>query len=148
MSRRQIPWEEIRAAYGEGATRKARIQRYGVPYSTLSNHIRAEGWTVSPEETLSDKISADPLAPKKAPARRRSPGKTVLPRLRQAARRLQQTAAVLLSAAENGDEVSIRDVKELAALLRELTALAHSIESSQPEPVRVVLEPPLDEWAM
>ena len=148
MTRRKIPWEDIRAAYGEGVTRQALAQRYAVSYSALSRHIRTEGWTVAPAETLSDKMPADPSAPKKAPARRRSPGKSVFPRLRQAARRLQQTAAVLLSAAENGDEVSIRDVKELAALLRELTALAHSIESSQPEPVRVVLEPPLDEWAM
>ena len=145
MSRPKIPWERLRDAYEKGADPCALAQQYGVSCSTVRRHIRAEGWTASCKPHAITFTKGDPSRP---PAGKKPPEQSVLPQLHQAARRLQEAAAALLAAAEGGDEVSIRDVQDLAALLRELTNLALSLDESGPGLVRVVLEPPLEDWAM
>ena len=61
-------------------------------------------------------------------------------KLRQAVRRLSVCAARLAEEAESG-AADVRSVKELAAVLRELTALGRALEQEEEtdETVRVVL---------
>ena len=69
-------------------------------------------------------------------------------KLRQAVRRLSVCAARLAEEAESG-AADVRSVKELAAVLRELTALARALEQEEEkdETVRVVLTEEVEPWS-
>ncbi|MBO4854656.1 MAG: hypothetical protein J5482_05925 [Oscillospiraceae bacterium] len=150
MIRPKIAWEPLRDAYEKGASPHQLAQQYSVSLSAVYRHIRADGWTPPPKRKSASRRAAPDkkTASPRLPAGKQMSAGSMLPQLHQAALRLQKTAAILLTAAENGDEVSIREVKDLASLLRELATLTVSLDESGPDLVRVVLEPPLDEWAM
>ena len=69
-------------------------------------------------------------------------------KLRQAVRRLSVCAARLAEEAESG-AADVRSVKELAAVLRELTALGRALEQEEEkdETVRVVLTEEVEPWS-
>ena len=69
-------------------------------------------------------------------------------KLRQAVRRLSVCAARLAEEAESG-AADVRSVKELAAVLRELTALVRALEQEEEkdETVRVVLTEEVEPWS-
>ena len=69
-------------------------------------------------------------------------------KLRQAVRRLSVCAARLAEEAESG-AADVRSVKELAAVLRERTALGRALEQEeeQDETVRVVLTEEVEPWS-
>lgn len=69
-------------------------------------------------------------------------------KLRQAVRRLSVCAARLAEEAESG-AADVRSVKELAAALRELTALGRALEQEEEkdETVRVVLAEEVEPWS-
>lgn len=69
-------------------------------------------------------------------------------KLRQAVRRLSVCAARLAEEAESGG-TDVRSVKELAAVLRELTALGRALEQEEErgETVRVVLAEEVEPWS-
>lgn len=69
-------------------------------------------------------------------------------KLRQAVRRLSVCAARLAEEAESG-AADVRSVKELAAVLRELTALGRVLEQEEEkdETVRVVLTEEVEPWS-
>lgn len=69
-------------------------------------------------------------------------------KLRQAVRRLSVCAARLAEEAESG-AADVRSVKELAAVLRELTALGRTLEQEEEkdETVRVVLTEEVEPWS-
>ena len=69
-------------------------------------------------------------------------------KLRQAVRRLSVCAARLAEEAESG-AADVRSVKELAAGLRELTALGRALEQEEEkdETVRVVLTEEVEPWS-
>ena len=69
-------------------------------------------------------------------------------KLRQAVRRLSVCAARLAEEAESG-AADVRSVKELAAVLRELTALGRALELEEEmeETVRVVVSEEVEPWS-
>ena len=69
-------------------------------------------------------------------------------KLRQAVRRLSVCAARLAEEAESG-AADVRSVKELEAVLRELTALGRALEQEEEkdETVRVVLTEEVEPWS-
>ena len=69
-------------------------------------------------------------------------------KLRQAVRRLSVCAARLAEEAERG-AADVRSVKELASVLRELTALGRALEQEEEkdETVRVVLTEEVEPWS-
>ena len=69
-------------------------------------------------------------------------------KLRQAVRRLSVCAARLAEEAESG-AADVRSVEELAAVLRELTALGRALEQEEEkdETVRVVLTEEVEPWS-
>ena len=69
-------------------------------------------------------------------------------KLRQAVRRLSVCAARLAEEAESG-AADVRSVTELAAVLRELTALGRALEQEEEkdETVRVVLTEEVEPWS-
>ena len=69
-------------------------------------------------------------------------------KLRQAVRRLSVCAARLAEEAESG-AADVRSVKELAAVLRELTAPGRALEQEEEkdETVRVVLTEEVEPWS-
>jgi uncharacterized protein YjcR len=121
--RRDIPWQEARSAFRAGATLADLGRRYGVDPTTVAYHCRREGWAADLPE---------------APA--------VLPR-RDLIARLEGLAASLLSAAERGEVGSVKDVKDLAALAKDLAALRRGQTADAPAVIRVELSPEVEPWA-
>ncbi|MBQ9393478.1 MAG: hypothetical protein IJU18_05760 [Oscillospiraceae bacterium] len=123
MSRPAVPWDEVRRRYQQGEEPASLAQRYGVSVDTVRRHARQERWNGAGRPD-------------------------VRPRLAQACRQLQCAAAAMMSRAETDGEVSVKDVKELAALLRELAALEKSLVQEAPPAVRVVLAPETEAWSV
>ncbi|MBE6989312.1 MAG: hypothetical protein E7426_01020 [Ruminococcaceae bacterium] len=121
MSRPAIPWDRLRRDYESGVPEALLCARHGVSRSSLSRHRRAEGWAAP----------SDPLAA----------------RLDRVAARLERASSALLAAAESGGEVNLREIKDMAALLKELSALRRTAAEDAPARVRVVLAAELADWA-
>lgn len=115
-----IPWERIREQYEtEQGTRQELAERFGVAYSTLCRRAARENW------------------------QRRGQRET----LRTAVRQLAGTAVRL--ARDAREEPDVRTVKDLSAVLRELTALGRALEQEEErgETVRVVLAEEVEPWS-
>ena len=64
------------------------------------------------------------------------------------AQQLSKAARELLGRTEAGEEVSIRDIKELTAVLKELLSLENTLAGeSRAESIRVVFEGEAEEWS-
>lgn len=123
MKRATVPWQEIRGRFARGETCAALAQCYGIAPSTVARHARQEQW----QRAQGDSSSRH--------------------RMEQAVEKLQRAAEELLTRLQSGDADNVRQVKDLASLLRELAALEKSLEEDRPVAVRVVLSQPLDDWA-
>lgn len=115
-----LPWEQLRQEYErEGLTYQELAQRYGVSTSTVSRRARADGWG------------------------RRGGSR----------RRIEEVSGQLLAVVEEAlagrsDPLSVRELKDLTALLREMLALRELAQKEKggEETVHVVLEGPLEDW--
>ncbi len=123
MRGKSVPWQEVRRRYEQGEKCAALAREYGVSVSTVSRRARAEQW--GGEATLA--------------ASRES--------MRRALRQLEQSAEVLLQRVQSEDAANAREIKDLAALLRDLAALEKSLGEDAPALIRVVLSEPLEDWA-
>ena len=121
--RREIPWEEVRTAYRAGATFAALGRRYGVDPTTVAYHCRREGW-----EPPAPVRPVSPLPPE------------------EMAVRLEILTAALLADADRG-QVGVKDVKDLAALAKDLAALRRGQTADAPAVIRVELSPEVEPWA-
>lgn len=64
------------------------------------------------------------------------------------AQQLGKAARELLERVDSGEEVSIRDIKELTAVLKDLLALENTLDGEQrAENIRVVFEGEAEEWS-
>lgn len=119
---KEVKWSQARREYERGATYTALAEKYGVSIATVSRRARLEGW-----------------------------GKRG--QMRVGGGTIALVAERLLAAAETAllsDEgtMTIREMKELAGLVRELTALRDAEERGDDSgTVRVVLEGETERWS-
>jgi len=124
--RKDIPWEEVREAYRSGVPCRKLARRYGVSSSTVYRRRDRERW----DGALFPAADAG-----SSPAR-----------LDQLTARLEALTAALLAAPEI-DEAGVKDVKDLAVLVKELTALRRGRGEDTPAVIRVELAADVAPWA-
>ena len=115
-----VPWEQVRRDYEqEGATDQVLSERYGVSTSTISRRARAEAWD-----------------------RNNSAGRCLAAVTRQLMGAVEETLT------DRSAPVSVRELKDLTALVRELLTLQELAEGpqAQDESLRVVLEGEAESW--
>ena len=115
-----VPWEQMRREYEEeNATYRVLAERYGVSASTISRRARAEAWGKG--------SSADRCL---------------------AAVTRQLIGAVEETLTDRSAPVSVRELKDLTALVRELLTLQELAEGpqEQDEGLHVVLEGEAEKW--
>ena len=118
---KEVKWSQARREFQRGATYTALAEKYGVSVSTVSRRARLEGWG----------------------KRGQSPGSGCT--IAQVSERLLEAAEAALLCDDG--TMSIRDMKELAALVRELTALREAeARGGECGAVRVVLEGETRRW--
>lgn len=118
---RKHSWDAMRRAYEqEGLSCRQIAQRFGVGYSTVTEHARRESWQVG--------------------------GQTALPQL---VARLSDTVLAALENVRGAETPDIKAVKDLTAMLRDLANLDKALESRQAEDtvLRVELAPEIEEWS-
>lgn len=123
----QIPWQEIRARYEQGGISYAELSRqFGVPTSVIGKRAKREDW------------GGD---------RKRHNGKKSHGDLYEVADRL--VAIVSDMVAEGREQMDVKTLKELTAVLRELNNLSKNrAEAKSDCPiVRVVVEGDAEEWS-
>ena len=133
MNSKHIAWEELRRRYenGEGTYRSLGAE-YGISASRISQKATQEGWSKK----------------KKVPKRKRK--ETVQQWLSEAAQQLSQAAQ---GAVYDGgkEKLSVRELKELAGVLKELIQLQKTMAASdvpQQKRVRVVLDEEVEKWSV
>ena len=127
MAMKDLKWSQMRREYEQGATFAALAEQHGTSVSTLSRRARLEGWG-------------------RRGCKRNEPG------LRSMATVTQQ----LLESAQQtlgGDcgAMSVKEMKEMAGLVRELMALRTALAEQNGErvpAVRVVLADELEKWSV
>ena len=115
-----VPWEQLRWEYEqENATYQVLAERYGVSVSTISRRARAEEWS-----------------------RRSSTDRCLAAVTRQLMGAVEETLT------DRSAPVSVRELKDLTALVRELLTLQELAEGpkEQDEGLRVVLEGEAESW--
>ena len=114
-----VPWEQVRRDYEQGASCRTLSERYGVSVSTVSRRARAEEW-----------------------------GKDNSARRCFAAVTRQLMGAVEETLTDRSAPVSVRELKDLTALVRELLTLQELAEGERQEDegLRVVLEGEAESW--
>lgn len=125
---KHLPWDTMRHAFEqEGLSCREIAQRFGVGYSSVTEHARRENWTPGERE---QKREPEPAMP-------------------ELVRRLSDTVRVALENVRAQEQPDIRSVKELTAMLRDLANLDRALTDKQTEEneVRVVLAPELEEWS-
>lgn len=123
----QIPWQEIRARYEQGGISYAELSRqFGVPTSVIGKRAKREDW------------GGD---------RKRHNGKKSHGDLYEVADRL--VAIVSDMVAKGREQMDVKTLKELTAVLRELNNLSKNrAEAKSDCPiVRVVVEGDAEEWS-
>ena len=119
---KSVPWSRMRKEYEGGETQAVLAERYGVSVSSVSRRARLENW-----------------------GRRGS----VMGR----GGTMEEVSQMLLNAARTTllcpqSELSVRDMKDLAALVREVQAMRDAQRGrDEGETVRVVLEGEVEEWS-
>lgn len=117
----KIPWTEIRREYERGGTSYAGLgRRYGLSAYTIGNHARQENWQGRSREEK-----------KKA-----SVENWMTAAVRQLRRSIEKSA-------KDGEGVSVKEMKELTAMLRELLNLEQTLsdrESTEENRLRIVMD--------
>ena len=131
MKRKDIAWDELRRRYeaGEGSYRTLGAQ-YGVSPSCISQKAIAEGWN----------------KPARQEQRR---GETAELWLTAASRQLAAAAQQTIRQ-KNSEELSVKELKELAGVLKELMALQQTVsgkEEQQEKRIHLVLEGDIRRWS-
>lgn len=114
-----VPWEQVRRDYEQGATCQLLAERYGVSTSTVSRRAKAEEWS-----------------------RQNSTERCLAAVTRQLMGAVEETLT------DRSAPVSVRELKDLTALVRELLTLQELAdgEQAQAETLRVVLEGEAEQW--
>ena len=131
MKRKDIAWDALRRRYeaGEGSYRTLGAE-YGVSSSCISQKSIAEGWS----------------KPERLKQRR---GETGEPWLTAASRQLAAAAQQTIRQ-KNSEELSVKELKELAGVLKELMALQQTVsgkEEQQEKRIHLVLEGDIRRWS-
>ena len=124
----QIPWQEIRAQYERGGVSyMALSKQYGVAASRIGKRAKREDWG----------------GDRKQYARKRFHGD-----LDGVTERLIAIASDMVNKTADGEEMDVKTLKELTAVLKELNHLTkNKNEAKADDPlVRVVLEGEAAEW--
>ena len=130
MEREQTPWQEIRERYEQGGISYRTLSaQYGVSVSVIGKRAKREDWRGDRKQYGKKKTRGN---------------------LHGAAERLLNMAADLVSKAEDEEQLDVKTLKELTAVLRELNNLSKNIEEEkeQDSVVRVMLEGNTKEWAL
>lgn len=125
----QIPWQEIRARYEQGGISYAELSRqFGVPTSVIGKRAKREDWG----------------GDRKTCARKRSRGD-----LDGVVERLIVIVSDMVDKTADGEEMDVKTLKELTAVLKELNNLSKNKTEIKPDNplVRVVLEGEAEEWS-
>ena len=123
---KDVKWSQIRRDYEHGDTFRKLAQIYGVSQSTISRRAQLEGW-----------------------GRRGSAmGKLCCGSLERVAAQLAQKAGQMMEQQE--ETMSVKELRDMAALVRELTALqaAERESGSGASTVRVMLEGDVEKWSV
>ncbi len=127
MTRKDIPWEELRARYEAGTdTYRSLAQRYGVSECWIGKRARAEDWR-RPSSRSRQRVEEQCLL-------------AVAAALRRAA---EQAAA-------HSGEMNPKELKEMTGVLRELVQLRQAIAPQKEEQggsVQIMLEGETEEWS-
>ncbi len=123
--KRVIPWAEIREKYEAGEGSYAALgRRYGVSEATVGNRARSENWKGRSRGRASKKNAMEDCLASAAQQLRRSVEETM----------------------ERGENVSVKELKELTVMLRELMNLEQAVAEreksgeEQQEQLRIVME--------
>lgn len=125
----QISWQDIRGRYEQGGISYMALSRqFDVPASMIGKRARREDW------------GGDRKRMERKRPRNDLPG---------AATRLLAIASDLVSKAEGDEQMDVKTLKELTAVLRELNHLSKTMaaEGQNDTVVRVVLEGEAEEWS-
>jgi DNA-binding MurR/RpiR family transcriptional regulator len=127
MAMKQFKWSQMRREHEQGATFAQLAEQYGTSVSTLSRRARLEGWG------------------RRGSARREAEADS----LETVTERLLAQAQETLGSEESS--LSVKEMKELAGLVRELLALREAVaqhtSQGQSPGVRVVLEGDVEKWS-
>lgn len=124
----QTPWKDIRARYEQGGISYAELSRqFDVPASVIGKHAKREDWGGNRRQY----------------AKRRSHGN-----LDGVTERLIAIASDMVNKTADGEQMDVKTLKELTAVLKELNNLSKNRdEVKEVNPlVRVVLEGEAAEW--
>ncbi len=124
-----IPWAEIREKYEAGGESYAALgRRYGVSGATVGSRARKEHWKGRRTGKRSEKSAMEDC-------------------LSSAAQQLRYSIEETMKSGEN---VSVKELKELTAMLRELMNLEETVSEHEREGVgqlRIVMEEPADTYS-
>ena len=128
IKRGRIPWAEIRREYEQGGTSYAGLgRRYGVCANTIGEHARRENWQGRSREEKK-KLSAEGW---------------MTAAVRQLRRSIEESV-------KDGEGVSVKEWKELTAMLRELLNLEQAIsnrEDAEENRLRIVMDEAADRYS-
>lgn len=129
MALRTLDWRRIRQRYERGETYEELSRAFGVSVATIGRHRKAEGW--EERGAARGKLMA---------------GQCV----EELAREMLRAARTALAESEGG--ASVREMRDLVALVRELLALQRMAREEQDagreERVRVVLDREVEDWSV
>ncbi len=125
---KDIPWSRLRREYEHGATYTALAEKYGTSPSSVSRRARMEGWGRRGS-------APDPI---------------------RTGESMERLTEQLLEAAQRTlsgemDNLSVKEMKELAGLVREILALRSAARGERDDgaqTVRVVLEGETEQWGV
>lgn len=124
----QTPWKDIRARYEQGGiSYKELSKQFGVSTSVIGKHAKREDWD----------------GDRRQMTRKRSHGD-----LDGTVERLIVIVSDMVDKTADGEEMDVKTLKELTAVLKELNNLSknkNEVKAENP-PVRVVLEGEAEEW--
>ena len=125
----QIPWQAIRERYERGGISYMGLSKeFGVPTSVIGKRAKREDWG----------------GDRKTCARKRSRGD-----LDGVVERLIVIVSDMVDKTADGEEMDVKTLKELTAVLKELNNLSKNKTEIKPDNplVRVVLEGEAEEWS-
>ncbi len=133
MNNKNIAWEELRRRYenGEG-TYRALGEEYGISASRISQKATQEGW---------HKKKRKPAGKKKKAAQWW---------LSEAAQQISQAAQAAVYDGEK-EKLTVKELKELAGVLKELIQLQKTMAGSdapQEKRVHVVMDDEVEKWSV
>ena len=120
----KVPWEEVRERYEkEKVSIRQLAAEYGITARAISYHVKKEGWK------RGERIPTTAEA-------------CVASTMKQLAKQLSRV--------ENGEEVSMGEIKELTAVLKDLVKVKESLEENdggEEKTVRVEMSEEIEAWS-